>query len=246
MISRFPESWPVSLRWMEAPLWIVLLLTLTVGSSGAQEVPDARALGVHLTGTPGPYNAITDVDGVEVGHSTIIRGDGPLIVGEGPVRTGVTAILPRGRTSGDSTFAAWFTLNGNGEMTGTTWVEESGILESPILITNTHSVGVARDAVIDWMRRRDPSFFWALPVVAETYDGSLNDINGFHVKPRARFRRPGWSTLRIRGAGCGRWRDRDGLPRLQGGDRKRVACGPRPGPGLHRGCTGAVQSGGPA
>jgi len=187
MISRFPESWPVSLRWMEAPLWIVLLLTLTVGSSGAQEVPDARALGVHLTGTPGPYNAITDVDGVEVGHSTIIRGDGPLIVGEGPVRTGVTAILPRGRTSGDSTFAAWFTLNGNGEMTGTTWVEESGILESPILITNTHSVGVARDAVIDWMRRRDPSFFWALPVVAETYDGSLNDINGFHVKPEHVF-----------------------------------------------------------
>jgi len=149
----------------------------------AQGTPDARALGVPLTGTPGRYDAITDVAGVEVGHATIIRGEGRLIVGEGPVRTGVTAILPRGRAAGDSAFAAWFTLNGNGEMTGTTWIEESGILESPILITNTHSVGVVRDAVIDWMRRRDSSFLWALPVVAETYDGSLNDINGFHVKP---------------------------------------------------------------
>ncbi len=155
---------------------------MTLPQLVAQGTPDARALGVPLTGTPGRFNAITDVAGVEVGHSTIIRGEGRLVVGEGPVRTGVTAILPRGRAAGDSAFAAWFTLNGNGEMTGTTWIEESGILESPILITNTHSVGVVRDAVIEWMRRRDPSFLWALPVVAETYDGSLNDINGFHVK----------------------------------------------------------------
>jgi D-aminopeptidase len=153
----------------------------------AQNVPDARALGVRLEGEPGPNNAITDVAGVEVGHATIIRGDGTLVVGEGPVRTGVTAILPRGREAGDSVFAAWFSLNGNGEMTGTTWIEHSGILESPILITNTHSVGVVRDAVIDWMRRSDPTFLWALPVVAETYDGRLNDINGFHVKPEHVF-----------------------------------------------------------
>lgn len=145
--------------------------------------PDARALGIPLNGTPGKWNAITDVAGVEVGQTTIIRGNGALVVGQGPVRTGVTAILPRGRTSGDSAFAGWFSLNGNGEMTGTTWIEEGGILETPILITNTHSVGVARDALIDWMRRRNPDFLWALPVVAETYDGTLNDINGFHVKP---------------------------------------------------------------
>jgi len=127
------------------------------------------------------------VAGVEVGHVTLIRGEGALAVGQGPVRTGVTAILPRGRMAGDSAFAAWFSLNGNGEMTGTTWIEEGGILESPVLITNTHSVGVVRDAVIEWMRRRDPTFLWALPVVAETYDGSLNDINGFHVKPEHVF-----------------------------------------------------------
>jgi L-aminopeptidase/D-esterase-like protein len=155
--------------------------------AAGQKVPDARALGIPLTGTPGRFNAITDVAGVEVGHTTLILGDGRLVVGEGPVRTGVTAILPRGREAGDSTFAAWFSLNGNGEMTGTTWIEESGLLESPILITNTHSVGVVRDAVIDWMKQRDPTFLWALPVVAETYDGSLNDINGFHVKPEHAF-----------------------------------------------------------
>ena len=153
----------------------------------AQKVPNARALGIPLQGEPGLNNAITDVVGVEVGHTTIIEGQGPLIVGEGPIRTGVTAILPRGRESGDSTFAAWFSLNGNGEMTGTTWIEHSGLLEGPILITNTHSVGVVRDAVIAWQRDRDPSFLWALPVVAETYDGSLNDINGFHVTAEHAF-----------------------------------------------------------
>lgn len=169
-----------------AVLGAALALALTTGASG-QGVPDARALGVPLQGTPGRFNAITDVAGVEVGHVTLIQGDGPLVVGQGPVRTGVTAILPRGRMAGDSAFAAWFSLNGNGEMTGTTWIEEGGVLESPILITNTHSVGVVRDAVIEWMRRRDPTFLWALPVVAETYDGSLNDINGFHVKPEHAF-----------------------------------------------------------
>ena len=153
----------------------------------AQKVPNARALGIPLQGEPGLNNAITDVVGVEVGHTTIIEGQGPLIVGEGPIPPGVTAILPRGRESGDSTFAAWFSLNGNGEMTGTTWIEHSGLLEGPILITNTHSVGVVRDAVIAWQRDRDPSFLWALPVVAETYDGSLNDINGFHVTAEHAF-----------------------------------------------------------
>ena len=132
---------------------------LSSGAAEGQKVPDARALGVHLTGEPGPNNAITDVAGVEVGHTTIIQGEGQLVVGEGPVRTGVTAILPRGRESGDSVFAAWFSLNGNGEMTGTTWIEHSGILEGPIMITNTHSVGVVRDAVIAWQRIRIRRFY---------------------------------------------------------------------------------------
>jgi len=173
---------------LEVPAWMAgsrsLMGALKVS---AQKVPNARALGIPLQGEPGLNNAITDVVGVEVGHTTIIEGQGPLIVGEGPIRTGVTAILPRGRESGDSTFAAWFSLNGNGEMTGTTWIEHSGLLEGPILITNTHSVGVVRDAVIAWQRDRDPSFLWALPVVAETYDGSLNDINGFHVTAEHAF-----------------------------------------------------------
>ena len=173
---------------LEVPAWMVGSRSL-VGALkvSAQKVPNARALGIPLQGEPGLNNAITDVVGVEVGHTTIIEGQGPLIVGEGPIRTGVTAILPRGREAGDSTFAAWFSLNGNGEMTGTTWIEHSGLLEGPILITNTHSVGVVRDAVIAWQRDRDPSFLWALPVVAETYDGSLNDINGFHVTAEHAF-----------------------------------------------------------
>ncbi|MBI3981843.1 MAG: P1 family peptidase [Gemmatimonadetes bacterium] len=147
----------------------------------------ARDLGVPLEGTPGPLNAITDVPGVRVGHATIVRGSGRRVIGHGPVRTGVTAIVPRGDNLADPVFAGWFTLNGNGEMTGTTWLEESGFLEGPVLITNTHSVGVVRDAVIDWLVRRGRQFSWALPVVAETYDGSLNDINGFHVKPEHAF-----------------------------------------------------------
>ncbi len=152
----------------------------------AQRVPArrgerARDLGIPLEGRPGRHNAITDVAGVEVGYATLIRGAGRLVVGRGPVRTGVTAVFPRGRTGSDSVFAGWFTLNGNGEMTGTTWVEESGRLDGPVLITNTHSVGVVRDATIGWMTRHRPGFLWALPVVAETYDGMLNDAEGFHV-----------------------------------------------------------------
>jgi len=154
----------------------------------AQSRSRARDLGVPFDGTPGPLNAITDVKGVEVGHTTLISGDGPLKVGIGPVRTGVTAILPRGKNTTDAVFAGWFTLNGNGEMTGTTWVEESGFLDGPVMITNTHSVGVVRDAVIAWkVKRGQPDmegYFWSLPVLAETWDGFLNDINGFHVKPQ--------------------------------------------------------------
>ena len=149
----------------------------------SQTKPRSRDLGVPLEGTPGRFNAITDVAGVEVGHTTLIEGKGPLVQGRGPVRTGVTAVLPQGRTAKQPVFAGWFSLNGNGEMTGTTWVDESGLLEGPVLITNTHSVGVVRDAAIRWMLKHQPGFRWALPVVAETYDGVLNDINGFHVTP---------------------------------------------------------------
>ncbi|MDP3716601.1 MAG: P1 family peptidase [Acidobacteriota bacterium] len=141
--------------------------------------PRARDLGVPFEGTAGSRNAITDVTGVEVGFATIVTGEGALVRGKGPVRTGVTAVLPRGR-SGDNVFAGWHTLNGNGEMTGTTWITEGGFLEGPILITNTHSVGVARDTAVEWMARY--SDIVPLPIAAETYDGTLNDILGFHVK----------------------------------------------------------------
>ncbi len=164
-----------------------LLATLPAPPIEAQTRPRARDLGVPFDGTPGPHNAITDVAGVEVGHTTLISGEGPLVVGSGPVRTGVTAVLPRGRRTPDPVFAAWFSLNGNGEMTGTTWIEEGGFLEGPVLVTNTHSVGVVRDAAIRWMLRDNPALLWALPVVAETFDGLLNDINGFHVKPEHVF-----------------------------------------------------------
>ncbi len=148
----------------------------------------ARDLGVPFDGTPGSLNAITDVAGVTVGDTTLISGEGKLQVGKGPVRTGVTAVLPRGKNSiGDPVFAGWWSLNGNGEMTGTTWVEESGFLTGPVMITNTHSVGVVRDAAIQWRvlhgQEGPDNDWWSLPVVAETWDGWLNDINGFHVKP---------------------------------------------------------------
>ena len=172
-----------------------VLFFLTVLALNAQQPPAkarARDLGIPFDGTPGPLNAITDVSGVTVGHTTLISGEGKLQIGKGPVRTGVTAILPRGKDSmSNPVFAGWWTLNGNGEMTGTTWVEESGFLEGPVMITNTHSVGVVRDAVIQWRvahGQPDPTgYWWSLPVVAETWDGWLNDINGFHVKPEHAF-----------------------------------------------------------
>jgi D-aminopeptidase len=167
----------------------VLLAVLLLASlpAFAQTNPRARDLGVPFEGTPGPLNAITDVKGVEVGYRTLISGEGKLEAGKGPVRTGVTAVFPRGKDSVDPVFAGWFTENGNGEMTGTTWVEESGFLYGPAMITNTHSVGVVRDAVIAWQLKHGTPIpvedWWSLPVVAETWDGYLNDINGFHVKP---------------------------------------------------------------
>lgn len=170
---------------MKRALRVLLAVLASSFVTHAQTKPRARDLGIPFEGTPGRLNAITDVSGVEVGMTTVISGEGKLAVGKGPVRTGVTAVLPRGKDSADQVFAGWFTLNGNGEMTGTTWVEESGFLEGPVMITNTHSVGVARDAVIAWQMRRQGKTFqpWSLPVVAETWDGFLNDINGFHVRP---------------------------------------------------------------
>jgi D-aminopeptidase len=155
-----------------------------VSPAVAQQKLRARDLGVPFEGTPGRLNAITDVAGIRVAHTTLIEGAGALQVGIGPVRTGVTVIIPRAEGLSDPVFSGWFALNGNGEMTGTSWIEESGFLEGPIAITNTHSVGVVRDAIIGWQNERGLGFQpWMLPVVAETYDGSLNDINGFHVRP---------------------------------------------------------------
>ncbi|HEY1337612.1 MAG TPA: P1 family peptidase, partial [Bryobacteraceae bacterium] len=174
---------------MTKPLVVVLSGCLFWAS--AQTKPRARDLGVPLEGAPGALNAITDVAGVEVGHRTLISGEGKLIVGKGPVRTGVTAVWPRGKASSDPVFGGWFSQNGNGEMTGTPWLEESGFLDGPVLLTNTHSVGVVRDSFLGWLVRngRKPGTnvfdggFYTYPVVAETYDGYLNDVNGFHVKP---------------------------------------------------------------
>lgn len=159
-------------------VFILLILNLTVVYA---QKPRARDLGVPFTGTTGQFNAITDVQGVEVGYSTIISGSGKNIVGKGPVRTGVTAIFPRGKANKFSpVFANWYSLNGNGEMTGTTWLTESGFLETPIMITNTNSVGVVRDAVLKWYVDTDwykgEEWWYTYPVVAETYDGFLNDI----------------------------------------------------------------------
>jgi D-aminopeptidase len=163
-----------------AVLFVVITLPLAVQA----QKPRERDLKLPIGGTPGPLDAITDVAGVEVGQTTLVSGSGKLVVGKGPVRTGVTVIHPRGKANSDPVFAAWFTLNGNGEMTGTTWVQESGLLEGPVAITNTHSVGVVRDAIIQWeVSQKNALQTWWLPVVAETYDGGLNDINGFHVKP---------------------------------------------------------------
>src|SRR5438874_2033116 len=163
---------------------VAVLICAAMSTTHAQTKRRARDLGIPFDGTPGPSNAITDVAGVEVGMTTLISGEGALKVGVGPVRTGVTAILPRGKSSNDPVFAGWFSLNGNGEMTGTTWIEEAALLEGPVFITNTHSVGVVRDASIKWsVDHGYQQQAWSLPVVAETWDGVLNDINGFHVKP---------------------------------------------------------------
>jgi len=162
------------------PLISALLLQLYC----IAQKPRARDIGIPFAGQPGKYNAITDVKGVEVGFSTIITGQGQQVLGKGPVRTGVTAILPRGRNN-NPVYASWYSFNGNGEMTGTTWITESGFLETPIMITNTNSVGVVRDAVLKWFvdtKWYNEDWWYTYPVVAETYDGFLNDIYGFHVK----------------------------------------------------------------
>lgn len=159
----------------------ILAVCLAVAQPATADGTRARDLGVPFAGVPGTLNAITDVAGVEVGQVTLIEGSGKLVVGRGPVRTGVTVVLPRGKASTTGVFAGWFTLNASGEMTGTTWLEERGLIEGPIAITNTHSVGVVRDAAVEWMVRKGWSADWHAPVVAETYDGGLNDINGFHV-----------------------------------------------------------------
>src|SRR5438046_554163 len=180
------------------PFLLLLLLLLDVEAREPQQSPPvkstsekktvrARDLGVPFDGTPGPLNAITDVAGVEVGYTTIARGEGKLAVGKGPVRTGVTAIIPRGHDSlNDPVYAAVFSLNGHSEMTCTNRVEEIGFLEGPVVSTNTHSVGVARDAIIAWRIKHGAAdasgYWWSLPLVAETWDGWLNDTNGFHVK----------------------------------------------------------------
>jgi L-aminopeptidase/D-esterase-like protein len=164
---------------------LVLALITPCAIAGAQsKKPRARELGIPFEGSTGPLDAITDVPGVEVGQVTLISGEGRLVVGKGPVRTGVTAILPRGRKSPDAVFAAQVALNGNGEMTGAHWVKEDGLLYGPMLITNTLSVGAVRDAAIAWTNRQGwDHFLFSLPTVAETWDGGLNDIDGFHVKP---------------------------------------------------------------
>ncbi|MEJ0029859.1 MAG: P1 family peptidase [Bacteroidota bacterium] len=167
----------------------LLLLFLLLPLISQAQKPRAREVGIPFEGTPGKNNAITDVPGVEVGYTTIISGQGKNVIGKGPVRTGVTAILPRGKTN-NPVYANWYTLNGNGEMTGTTWVTESGFLETPIMITNTNSVGVVRDAVLKWFVDKHwykEDFWYTYPIVAETYDGFLNDIYGFHVTQQHAF-----------------------------------------------------------
>ena len=173
------------------PVTCLLSITLVVCVFGAA-VPEAaggavraRDLGIPFDGQTGPLNAITDVDGVEVGQVTLYKGEGVLRVGVGPVRTGVTVIHPRGKKSTEAVFAGWFALNASGEMTGTTWLQERGLVDGPISITNTHSVGVVRDAAVAWMVEQGWGADWHAPVVGETFDGGLNDINGFHVTREA-------------------------------------------------------------
>jgi D-aminopeptidase len=201
-LSLWPEGAFMNERWHMFALRALTLVLLLCCSSRADDDPRARDLGIPFDGRPAAFNAITDVKGVEVGHATIISGEGKLHIGRGPVRTGVTAILPRGKRDATPVFAGWFSLNGNGEMTGTTWVEESGLLEGPILLTNTYSVGTVRDAALSWLalHAKPPKLrgydddFGALPVVAETWDGDLNDIRGFHVKQQHVFAALDWAT----------------------------------------------------
>ncbi len=167
----------ITLRRLTA-LLTLFILTLGLNASAAER---ARDLGIEFLGLPGEHNAITDVAGVEVGHTTLISGTGALARGAGPVRTGVTVIHPRGKASTEPVFGGWFTLNASGEMTGTTWLEERGVIDGPIGITNTHSVGTVRDALVAWMVDEGWPAIWHAPIVAETYDGALNDINGQHV-----------------------------------------------------------------
>jgi len=160
----------------------VFLWILGLANPLSAEPDRARALGIPFAGKTGPLNGITDVLGVEVGHKTLISGEGPLVRGVGPIRTGVTVIHPRGKASTEGVYGGWFTLNASGEMTGTTWLEERGLIDGPIGITNTHSVGIVRDAFVGWMVDQKWPALWHAPIVAETYDGALNDINGQHVK----------------------------------------------------------------
>jgi L-aminopeptidase/D-esterase-like protein len=168
---------------MRRALAAALTLGLLASTAAAQGKARARELGLDFGGVPGTLDAITDVAGVEVGHTTLIEGEGRLVRGKGPVRTGVTVVHPRGRAgTSDPVMGAWFTLNGNGEMTGTTWLQESGFLEGPIAITNTGSVGVVHDAILAWQVGKETQQAWGLPIAAETYDGVLNDLEGFHVR----------------------------------------------------------------
>ena len=162
-------------------LWL-LLASVTAIPNSAQTRLRGRDLGIPFPGQTGPANAITDVAGIAVGHVTLIEGEGKLIPGKGPIRTGVTAILPRPRGNWDPVFAATFNQNGNGDMTGINWIKESGFLEGPILLTGTHSVGTVRDAAIQWQVKNGREFVFTYPIVAETFD-FLNDANGEHVKP---------------------------------------------------------------
>jgi len=198
------------------------------GATAPKEAGEVRArdLGIPFHGTPGPLNAITDVPGVEVGQVTLISGEGKLRPGEGPVRTGVTAILPRGRASNAPVFAGWFTLNGFGELTGTTFVEETGLLLGPVMITGTHSMGVVRDATNEWYRRQFEDPVGLLPVVGETWPGTLSDRR-LPCHESGRLRGPGRRCLRTgRGRERGR-RDADGLPPGQGWDRELLEGRPR-------------------
>ena len=191
------------------PLKAVLLTSLLAAVAGvATGTERARDLGIPFEGVPGPLNGITDVSGVEVGHTTVVSGAGQLVRGQGPVRTGITVIHPRGKDSTEGVYGGWFTLNASGEMTGTTWVEERGLIDGPIGITNTHSVGTARDAFVAWMVDRQWPALWHAPVVAETYDGALNDINGQHlssdhVREALLGARPGPVTEGAVGGGTG-------------------------------------------